>query len=452
MLGSVACSRTRPSPVLTVVEIHDNHEANDPEDNPKPANKDTEANLLKGDNILISDHAFEIPEEDLGVFLSDTKHPLLKNIRHEDILLAADISGGMLEETSDQSRNELSNVHTDKSGVDTHISLKISGAVREKLSGAVREKLSGAKRIFCSDDNNVLLVFQKSLKTAHQNEPGPGTGNGNDSLANTDKLSLQREKRFIQRDYFNLENTEQAEKSCLDQIKVETASSKIQDDFRTFTITFKESPTSGDGLSEEAPSVSFSPRTQQKPPATEAISSLRAQFPEVYSDFRGSSSLTESFSDNLTPDSEMVLIPTLKPAYLKFPEIIDVSKKHTEYVCIVQSRSEGSWIALSEDRPALESDVIENLSAGIKPSHSADSFSDSSRRESRRRRSHPLHNTGWERDIDHSSVPNPDEESRQRSSFELDLAQKVILRRRVLESMVPEEIKRSVTSVQPRNC
>ena len=172
-------------------------------------------------------------------------------------------------------------------------------------------------------------------------------------------------------------------------------------------------------------------------------------------------------------------LPALQPAYPESPEIFDVSRRHRAYVCLLRSRSCSDWSStLSQlDQSELNAPIMSAWDELPVSSTSMDSISavNESRspleRKSRRsrtpqnmldeekckktqppktetaenattktpsrRRSYPLRNLGWDR----ARRPSKDDTNVNSggSRLELDLAQKVILRRKVLESLTPEE-------------
>lgn len=175
-------------------------------------------------------------------------------------------------------------------------------------------------------------------------------------------------------------------------------------------------------------------------PLPAALTSQMQQHPNVFVSLS-----PVPVSDNDEPvDREMICIPKLHPAYVLFPEIIDVSKQHREYVCLPHSRSEGSCMDLpwfNEDMTS-SGGLKETSSELMKSSLSAESLGDVSRQRKLRRGSHPLHNTGWERQ-EEETKQRAQFGLRPRSSYDLDLAQKVILRRRVIESIAKEKLRKT---------
>ena len=171
-------------------------------------------------------------------------------------------------------------------------------------------------------------------------------------------------------------------------------------------------------------------------------------------------------------------LPALQPAYPETPEIFDVSKRHRAYICLLRSKSYSDWSTLTQvEQHASFSPPVSVWEEGTEANSDLESFSSyracntpcpqtsedgislpkgkqngcqqtlskpSKEREitetakpATRRRSYPLRNLGWDRA---SRISRDDASANpERSRLELDLAQKVILRRKVLESLTPEE-------------
>ena len=148
---------------------------------------------------------------------------------------------------------------------------------------------------------------------------------------------------------------------------------------------------------------------------------------------------------------------SLSPGYQELPSIVDVSRRHKRYICYLSSLSE-----LPDHLPSehIDDDVFSdsqtthqitdssdsksqtNTSSGASASGSSGSANQSIRRvegerEGRsRRRSHPLHNLGWEEE----DVKRKEGEGGERgSTLELDLAQRMLLRKKVIDSLMPKE-------------
>ncbi|KAH9514271.1 hypothetical protein Btru_028560 [Bulinus truncatus] len=140
---------------------------------------------------------------------------------------------------------------------------------------------------------------------------------------------------------------------------------------------------------------------------------------------------SKKLSNETVPASEsasqspILVVPTLKPAYFEFPEIIDVSRRHSRYICLLRSKSEGNW-ATTRNLPELDEDS-NNSTPNEAPA--APEIVNPDRNRPRRGQSCG-HNIGWEK-----QKRVVEEYDLRRSTLELDLAQKVILSRRVLESL-----------------
>ncbi|KAI8777971.1 trichohyalin, partial [Biomphalaria glabrata] len=142
-------------------------------------------------------------------------------------------------------------------------------------------------------------------------------------------------------------------------------------------------------------------------------------------------------------ESPILRLQSLKPAYSEFPEIIDVSRRHMKYVCLVRSKSEGNW-ALSGNLPGqsaneqTDKDAIEeaeSISTEVRKGSGQDDQTSSDHDNlTTRGRMRRRHNLGWD-----SGKKRSESVEVRRSTLELDLAQKVILRKRVLDSLTPEE-------------
>ncbi|GFS21309.1 hypothetical protein ElyMa_003335300 [Elysia marginata] len=174
-------------------------------------------------------------------------------------------------------------------------------------------------------------------------------------------------------------------------------------------------------------------------------------------------------------------LPALQPAYPESPEIFDVSRRHRAYICLLRSKSYSDWSMLTQteqnaaDFPSypipawnersVTTPELEAPSTGQYFSHSTSAVESKAqethaaesqpiqasqlsktctqgaitdtKKTPTRRRSYPLRNLGWDR----ARRVSRDESNaaRERSRLELDLAQKVILRRKVIESLTPEE-------------
>lgn len=147
-------------------------------------------------------------------------------------------------------------------------------------------------------------------------------------------------------------------------------------------------------------------------------------------------------------------VKSLEPGYQdNIPSIVDISSKHKKYLCLLRSRSESHLGATeSGENPMISNLGSQSLSSldehqednsrdgpppavqrsEEKPSETSLTCTVSSKCRRVRRKSHPLHNLGWG-EVNQCSVGNRPGGSRH--GLELDLAQKVILRHRILKSI-----------------
>ena len=129
---------------------------------------------------------------------------------------------------------------------------------------------------------------------------------------------------------------------------------------------------------------------------------------------------------------------TLSPGYAEYPSIVDLSKRHTRYLCYVRSHSadernyakQRMYVQELEENGDEDKEMFDSVSGQPRtdtenqesPSEGREQRASSSRM---RRRSFPLHNLGWEGGEQGRRATTAPTNT---STLELDLAQRVILR------------------------
>lgn len=178
---------------------------------------------------------------------------------------------------------------------------------------------------------------------------------------------------------------------------------------------------------------------------------------------------------NSAVGSQMLLVQTLQPGYEEIPSIVDISRRHRRYLCLTQSRSEEHWsdsetegIETSEISK-IKSNEHKKLAFELKTADPTETIVEDPSSDAQQ--NIPRSNTQYEDDNDAQSVAkirrnnfrslrfrrhrlksdpsatnmgwdseqNQQRGSNSRSNYELDLAQRVLLRHKVLRSMKADD-------------